>query len=501
MKTYRITVPLIFFVYTLTAHFFHSGDPAGNYFSGSEFYRGYSYAVTLSFASLCLLNLITATGSLKRSIRGTALAIPISVFIHFTGLSGVITAAAVTFSLVLAHRYVVSFSTTDLLYSITDLSEQDRYNPYCEVKRYIMPNPLVRGVKTLLMTLFRLFPNPVPLGIYAFGTPTKESPVLITTNYKLTLFRVAKALEDIDCYLLVVDGKGVNVWCSSGAGHLNIKSVLDAIRLSKIENLVDHRTLILPQLSGVGICAGELKEQSGWSPRFGPLYIKDMERYLRNNMIKERSMHDAEFGIIQRMEMGVGSTLICAFILTTVMIFIDPEALLILIPALYLQSLVFSIISPYIPIRSGVIVGILYAVDTTIFLTLINLAVGVENLSTRLTYLIPLMLSAFYLANEFTGWSPLVKYNLKMILTGKWEPDIRVDREKCSGCGLCISVCPVRVFQMEKGKSRVINRESCEACSACFRQCPEGAITHSAEDTNSCACLYCNVQEHMRGDC
>lgn len=108
------------------------------------------------------------------------------------------------------------------------------------------------------------------------------------------------------------------------------------------------------------------------------------------------------------------------------------------------------------------------------------------------------MLAAFYVSNEFMGWSPLIKYSMKMILTGKWEAEITVDEEKCTGCGLCVSVCPVRVFQIEDHKSKVINRTNCEGCKACFIQCPKNAIIHSLQSKDEkCACVYCSVQDHV----
>ena len=44
---------------------------------------------------------------------------------------------------------------------------------------------------------------------------------------------------------------------------------------------------------------------------------------------------------------------------------------------------------------------------------------------------------------------------------------MKVDKEKCIGCGACVSLCP-DVFELIKGKSKVMNDEDCdEAMSAC----------------------------------
>lgn len=51
-----------------------------------------------------------------------------------------------------------------------------------------------------------------------------------------------------------------------------------------------------------------------------------------------------------------------------------------------------------------------------------------------------------------------------------------VDWEKCSGCGDCVALCPVRVFEMEDGKSNPVGSSNCMDCGNCKDACPEGAI-------------------------
>jgi hypothetical protein len=50
-------------------------------------------------------------------------------------------------------------------------------------------------------------------GLYALGQPTPDSPVFVTANYMLSFDAVRSALVGIDGYILVLDTKGVNVWC------------------------------------------------------------------------------------------------------------------------------------------------------------------------------------------------------------------------------------------------------------------------------------------------
>ncbi|MCJ7812427.1 4Fe-4S binding protein, partial [bacterium] len=54
---------------------------------------------------------------------------------------------------------------------------------------------------------------------------------------------------------------------------------------------------------------------------------------------------------------------------------------------------------------------------------------------------------------------------------------IRIDEDKCTGCGLCFPNCPEGAIQMIDGKARLISDLFCDGLGACFGHCPEGAIT------------------------
>ena len=54
--------------------------------------------------------------------------------------------------------------------------------------------------------------------------------------------------------------------------------------------------------------------------------------------------------------------------------------------------------------------------------------------------------------------------------------DVKVDVEKCDGCGTCIDTCPVEVFEIRQDKSQPVQPDECLACRACEVQCPETAI-------------------------
>jgi ferredoxin len=54
---------------------------------------------------------------------------------------------------------------------------------------------------------------------------------------------------------------------------------------------------------------------------------------------------------------------------------------------------------------------------------------------------------------------------------------IRIDEDKCTGCGACVPGCPEGALQIIDGKARLISDLFCDGLGACIGECPEGAIT------------------------
>ena len=53
---------------------------------------------------------------------------------------------------------------------------------------------------------------------------------------------------------------------------------------------------------------------------------------------------------------------------------------------------------------------------------------------------------------------------------------IRIDEEKCDGCGLCAKGCPEGALQIIDGKARLVSEITCDGLGACIGECPQGAI-------------------------
>lgn len=53
---------------------------------------------------------------------------------------------------------------------------------------------------------------------------------------------------------------------------------------------------------------------------------------------------------------------------------------------------------------------------------------------------------------------------------------LKLDRDKCVGCGRCLDVCPHSVFRIESGKAEIADLDACMECGGCARNCPVNAL-------------------------
>lgn len=53
---------------------------------------------------------------------------------------------------------------------------------------------------------------------------------------------------------------------------------------------------------------------------------------------------------------------------------------------------------------------------------------------------------------------------------------LKLNQEMCTGCGLCVKVCPHEVFSINERKAMIVYRDQCMECGACSRNCAAGAI-------------------------
>jgi len=137
-------------------------------------------------------------------------------------------------------------------------------------------------------------------GLYAIGSPTADSPVLVSANYKLSFDCLRRELTGLNVWLVVLDTKGVNVWCAAGKGTFSTKEIVKRLKETHLEKIVSHRTLIVPQLAAVGVAAHEVKKQSGFRVVYGPVRAADIPAFLSAGMKAVPEMRKVHFDLPDR---------------------------------------------------------------------------------------------------------------------------------------------------------------------------------------------------------
>jgi len=137
-------------------------------------------------------------------------------------------------------------------------------------------------------------------GLYSLGNPDSDSPVFVTANYALSFDALRTALKGMDAYLMVLNTKGINVWCAAGKGSFGTYELTRRIEQTRLAEVVRHRTLILPQLGAAGVAAHKVRKQSGFTVEYGPIRAEDIPQYLKTHHATPQ-MRQVRFNLKDRM--------------------------------------------------------------------------------------------------------------------------------------------------------------------------------------------------------
>lgn len=250
-------------------------------------------------------------------------------------------------------------------------------------------------------------------GLYVVGSPSPESPVLVTANYRLSFDALRRELTGIDAFILVLNTFGINVWCAAGKGTFGTDELVQRIESTGLKEIVGHRRLTLPQLGASGVSAHEVRKRSGFYVDYGPVRAADLPFYLRTGAA-EPGMRRVRFNLIDRLIL-VPVELIHLFVPTLVMGvaawflggWIAAGALAAAVTA---GAVVFPILLPWIPARDfsskGYILGGLTVMPFGIALFV---SPGAESapfllkIAASLGLLLSLSTVTAFLALNFTG--------------------------------------------------------------------------------------------------
>ncbi len=138
-------------------------------------------------------------------------------------------------------------------------------------------------------------------GLYAVGNPTGESPLLASANYKLSFDVLREAMDGLDAWLLVLDTKGINVWCAAGKGTFGTEELIQRLVVTEASRVAGGAPLVLPQLGAPGIAAHEVRRRTGLRVVYGPVRASDLPAYLRHGMRAAPAMRQVQFTLRDRL--------------------------------------------------------------------------------------------------------------------------------------------------------------------------------------------------------
>ncbi len=139
-------------------------------------------------------------------------------------------------------------------------------------------------------------------GLYAVGNPDSQSIVLVSANYKLSFDTLRKELGAVNAWILVLDTRGINVWCAAGKGTFGTDELVHRIETSGIKEIVGHKRLIVPQLGAVGVSAHKVKQQTGFTVTYGPVRASDLPAYLETGNKTTPAMREMRFTLYDRFQ-------------------------------------------------------------------------------------------------------------------------------------------------------------------------------------------------------
>ncbi len=259
-------------------------------------------------------------------------------------------------------------------------------------------------------------------GLYAIGNPDKTSDVFVTANYKLSFDTLRKNLTGLNGWILVLDTKGVNVWCAAGKGTFGTKELVNRIGLVSLGEIVNHKRLILPQLGATGIAAHKIKDETGFNVVYGPVRASDIKEFIGKGYRADKVMRQVTFNFKDRIKLIPNDFMYGKFYLLGAM------AVLFLISGLSIKGISYRDFSgtggpailrvflayiagivitplflPYFPARRFSLKG-LYA-GVLVFIVLLLLKFSGSNIIEILSWFLIITSISSFLAMNFTGSS------------------------------------------------------------------------------------------------
>ncbi|MDD5130289.1 MAG: acetyl-CoA decarbonylase/synthase complex subunit gamma [Candidatus Omnitrophica bacterium] len=179
--------------------------------------------------------------------------------------------------------------------AITIIDQADYYDEAIEAAAYIAKYSgivLIKGfsawealaILTLRQNIYTDPQKPLQIDpkLYPIGQVSRNSPVLVTTNFSLSYYTVLGEVEasKIPAYILSVDTQGMSVLTAWAAEKFNAEAITKSLDNFGVKEAVEHKNLIIPGY--VAMISGDLEEQSGFKIIVGPKEAAGIPAFLKN---------------------------------------------------------------------------------------------------------------------------------------------------------------------------------------------------------------------------
>ncbi|MER9680387.1 DUF2817 domain-containing protein [Mesorhizobium sp. M0184] len=362
---------------------------------------------------------------------------------------------------------------------------------------------MLERLKVLLLDIFHIFFRhfnfPCELGLRTVGRPDELSPVFLSGNYTLTVHRLLKRLARFDCYLIVANSKGSNVWCAAGMNEFNEFDIIDAINVSGIKDKVLGRRIIAPPYAAPGVDVREVHRQTGFKLAWGPTHFDDLPAYIEANYRRNQRMTEAQFGLSDRLEQALSTALVYCVTIAPLAFFF-PRPVLIFMALVSIFHLTWFGLSDFLP------------EERRWAKTLTHLGIALAGLAVVALWSAMPAASFAMWAGVIAGLILLISLDgcgsstLYKTTPGHWlrKGDYRshfepiIDPKKCTSCYDCVYVCPKGVLaRVPKGPAVSVRPDACIECLACVKVCYDDAFYNRSRVSKGDVKSINNLEEIM----
>ena len=249
-------------------------------------------------------------------------------------------------------------------------------------------------------------------GLYSVGAPSPESSVFVSANLTLSFDALRSSLDGMSAYVLVLDTKGINVWCAAGKGTFGTEEVIKRIKACELDKVVSHRKVILPQLAAPGVNALDVKKSTGFQVQWGPVRAKDIPEYMRQGKATPE-MRKVTFTLRERavlVPVEIVHTFLYMAFFSLLAFLLGGLVLALAAVAVILGGVaLFPLLLPFLPTHEfsskGTILGILLSLPFSLYSLTLGHAVDLELVVRVLAFALLMAPWVSFLALNFTGCS------------------------------------------------------------------------------------------------